>query len=193
MSSDLTVIHRLVWFNDHESLDAFLTETGETSISQSEPEAHENSFEIDKSKGNINSQETKPINRKFRGLAPIHLAIQLGHLESVKVLIKHGADTLSTTELGFLPLQEATSLGDREMMRILLQRRQEQIREYVYGRQAHLYRFIREEIDDFYLEMNWDFKSWGKRLMYYWCCYNHFLLLMLLSIILLILTNLLFV
>lgn len=153
------MIHRLVWFNDHESLDAYLTDIlTESGISVS-TDKH-NSFETDKSIGDITSNTTNPIDRKFRGLAPIHLAIQLGHSECVKVLTKHGADMLCTTDLGFLALQEATSLGDREMMRDLLLKRHEQIREYVYKRQPDLFQVVQEEIESFYLEMNWDFKSW---------------------------------
>jgi len=162
MSSDLTVIHRLIWFNDHESLDCYLNETIKLDEINEEGGHKQNSFDSDKSLGNINSSETSPIDRKFRGLAPIHLAIQLNHSECVQVLIKHGADMLCATDLGFLPLQEATSLGDREMMKDLLLKRHEQIRNYVYKRQPHLFEVVKEEIESFYLEMNWDFKSWGK-------------------------------
>lgn len=159
MSSDLTVIHRLVWFNDHETLDSYLNDIMK---SESDSSGHKpNSFDSDKSIGNINSSETNPIDRKFRGLAPIHLAVQLGHKDCVDVLVKHGADMLCTTDLGFLPLQEATSLGDREMMKELLLKRHEQIRNYVYKRQPHLYEVVKADIESFYLEMNWDFKSWG--------------------------------
>lgn len=170
MSSDLTVIHRLVWFNDYRSLDAYLKDiievkTGEDDGSESESEeriARTNAFAKDNSSGTIASTKTNPIDRKFRGMAPIHLAIQLGHAESVKVLIENGADMLCSTDLGFIPLQEATSLGDREMMRELLLKRHEQIRKYVYKRKPHLYKVVKEDIESFYLEMNWDFKSWGK-------------------------------
>jgi hypothetical protein len=160
MSSDLTVIHRLVWFNDHETLDSYLDDTMKTE-SDTSGGHKQNSFDSDQSVGNINSSETSPIDRKFRGLAPIHLAIQLGYSECVHVLIKHGADMLCTTDLGFLPLQEATSLGDREMLKELLLKRHEQIRNYVYKRQPHLFEVVKDEIESFYLEMNWDFKSWG--------------------------------
>ena len=164
MSSDLTVIHRLVWFDDYENLDAYLTENLKlTEINVADGFGpKQNSFESDKSIGNINSSTTSPIDRKFRGLAPIHLAIQLGHTECVKVLENHGADMLCTTDLGFFALQEATSLGDRDMMRDLLLKRHEQIRNYVYKRQPYLHQVVKEEIESFYLEMNWDFKSWGK-------------------------------
>ena len=168
MSSDLTVIHRLVWFDDYDTLDVYLTDIlkekrGEEEKEKNEPSGRTNSFETDKSIGNINSNETSPIDRKFRGLSPIHLAVQLGYSECVKILIKHGADMLCTTDLGFLPLQEATSLGDRELMKELLLKRHEQIRNYVYKRQPHLYQVVKEDIESFYLEMNWDFKSWGKQ------------------------------
>ena len=163
-SSDLTVLHRLVWFNDHETLDAYLSElSAKKSTDEADPiPTPGNSFETNQAVGNINSCGTRPIDRKFRGLPPIHLAVQLDHIESVKVLIKHDADMLNTSDLGFLPLQEATSLGNREMMRHLLLKRHEQIRQYVYKRQPHLYEVAQEEIESFYLEMNWDFKSWGK-------------------------------
>lgn len=163
MSSDLTVIHRLVWFNDHETLEIYLKDIFKSEEVIIDAPPKQNSFDSDKSVGNITSSTTSPIDRKFRGLAPIHLAIQLGHEECVKVLIKYGADMLCTTDLGFLPLQEATSLGDRDMMRDLLLKRHEQIRNYVYKRQPNLFKVIKEEIECFYLEMNWDFKSWGKK------------------------------
>jgi hypothetical protein len=162
MSSDLTVIHRLVWFDDYETLDAYLTDTLKPKEINDEEGLKQNSFESDKTIGNINSVTTSPIDRKFRGLAPIHLAIQLGHVECVEVLVNHGADMLCTTDLGFFALQEATSLGDRDMMKELLLKRHKQIRNYVYKRQPHLYEVVKEEIESFYLEMNWDFKSWGK-------------------------------
>ncbi len=139
MEQDLTLLHRLVWFDDHETLNAVLSDLNES------------------------SPDTKKllINAQFRGLAPIHLAIQLGHSASVHVLVQHGADMLSGTELGFLPLQEATSLGDRDMIRELLLKRSDQIRDYIYQRQPELHRVVTEDIDDLYLEMNWNFKSWG--------------------------------
>ena len=138
MEQDLTVLHRLIWFDDHETLNSVLQDCPAP-------------------------QKSLLINAKFRGLAPIHLAVQMGHAECVQTLIKHDADMLLGTDLGFLPLQEATSLGDREMMRELLLKRGDQIRDYIYARQPELHRVITEDIEDLYLEMNWDFKSWGKR------------------------------
>lgn len=157
-SPDFTVLHRLIWFDDHEGLNAYLEDL----------EGNEGAEKDDSSVNELeesNSDVLKPckiIDTKFRGLAPIHLAIQLGYKECVEVLLKHGADMLSATELGFLPLQEATSIGDRDMMREILVKRHDQMRKYVYKRQPHLYKVVKEEIDNFYLEMNWDFKSWGK-------------------------------
>ena len=144
-SPDLTVLHRLIWFDDHEGLQAYLQDLESSSEGVQE--------------------EIKRIDAKFRGMAPIHLAIQLGHEKCVKILCEHGADMLIATDLGFLPLQEATSIGDRDMMREILIKRHEQMRNYVYRRQSHLHKVISEDIEDFYLEMNWDFKSWGKSTM----------------------------
>lgn len=72
------------------------------------------------------------------------MAVQLGHRECLDVLLKHQADTLTLTELGFFALQEATSIGDRDMMRELLLRRLEQVRNLVHARQPMLHEIVQK-------------------------------------------------
>ena len=153
-SGDCTILHRLVWFDDDEGLDAYLAEKNSSSHAEQPSSTHDTSFAA------ASNATVRIIDRKFRGMTPLHLAIQLGHMKSFEVLLKHGADTLIGTDLGFMPLQEATSIGDREMMRRLLIQQHEQIRGIVKQRQPKVYEIMHDTLQDYYLEMNWDFKSW---------------------------------
>uniref|UniRef100_A0A673FUK4 Uncharacterized protein n=1 Tax=Sinocyclocheilus rhinocerous TaxID=307959 RepID=A0A673FUK4_9TELE len=58
-----------------------------------------------------------------RGRTPLHLAVSLGHLESVRVLLRHGADVSKENDKNWTVLQEAVSTGDPEMVQLVLQRR----------------------------------------------------------------------
>ncbi|MEQ2169503.1 hypothetical protein GOODEAATRI_025821 [Goodea atripinnis] len=58
-----------------------------------------------------------------RGRTPLHLAVSLGHLELVRVLLRHGASVTKENAKTWTVLQEAVSTGDPEMVQLVLQRR----------------------------------------------------------------------
>uniref|UniRef100_A0A3Q3M839 Ankyrin repeat domain 13A n=1 Tax=Mastacembelus armatus TaxID=205130 RepID=A0A3Q3M839_9TELE len=58
-----------------------------------------------------------------RGRTPLHLAVSLGHLESVRVLLRHSAEVTKENANNWTVLQEAVSTGDPEMVQLVLQRR----------------------------------------------------------------------
>uniref|UniRef100_A0A3Q2CDA6 Ankyrin repeat domain 13A n=1 Tax=Cyprinodon variegatus TaxID=28743 RepID=A0A3Q2CDA6_CYPVA len=58
-----------------------------------------------------------------RGRTPLHLAVSLGHLELVRVLLRHGASVTKENAKSWTVLQEAVSTGDPEMVQLVLQRR----------------------------------------------------------------------
>uniref|UniRef100_A0A3Q2Z703 Ankyrin repeat domain 13A n=1 Tax=Hippocampus comes TaxID=109280 RepID=A0A3Q2Z703_HIPCM len=94
-----------------------------------------------------------------RGRTPLHLAVSLGHLESVRVLLRHGAQVTQENANNWTVLQEAISTGDPEMVQLVLQRR-----DYLKASTAlegvpELLSKIRES-PDFYMEMKWEFTSW---------------------------------
>ncbi|XP_056140233.1 ankyrin repeat domain-containing protein 13A [Lampris incognitus] len=94
-----------------------------------------------------------------RGRTPLHLAVSLGHLESVRVLLRHGAEVTKENAKNWTVLQEAVSTGDPEMVQLVLQRR-----DYLKASTAlrgvpELLSKIRES-PDFYMEMKWEFTSW---------------------------------
>uniref|UniRef100_A0A673GX92 Ankyrin repeat domain-containing protein n=1 Tax=Sinocyclocheilus rhinocerous TaxID=307959 RepID=A0A673GX92_9TELE len=94
-----------------------------------------------------------------RGRTPLHLAVSLGHLESVRVLLRHGADVSKENGKNWTVLQEAVSTGDPEMVQLVLQRRDYLKASTALGGVPELLCKIRES-PDFYMEMKWEFTSW---------------------------------
>ncbi|KAM8759810.1 ankyrin repeat domain-containing protein 13A [Acanthopagrus schlegelii] len=94
-----------------------------------------------------------------RGRTPLHLAVSLGHLESVRVLLRHGAEVTKENSHNWTVLQEAVSTGDPEMVQLVLQRRDYLKASTALGGVPELLAKIRES-PDFYMEMKWEFTSW---------------------------------
>lgn len=94
-----------------------------------------------------------------RGRTSLHLAVSLGHLESVRVLLRHGAQVTKENSMNWTVLQEAVSTGDPEMVQLVLQRRDYLKASTALGGVPELLAKIRES-PDFYMEMKWEFNSW---------------------------------
>uniref|UniRef100_A0A673CQA0 Ankyrin repeat domain-containing protein n=1 Tax=Sphaeramia orbicularis TaxID=375764 RepID=A0A673CQA0_9TELE len=94
-----------------------------------------------------------------RGRTSLHLAVSLGHLESVRVLLRHGAAVTKENAKNWTVLQEAVSTGDPEMVQLVLQRRDYLKASTALGGVPELLSKIRES-PDFYMEMKWEFTSW---------------------------------
>uniref|UniRef100_A0A3B5AS43 Ankyrin repeat domain 13A n=1 Tax=Stegastes partitus TaxID=144197 RepID=A0A3B5AS43_9TELE len=123
-------LHSAVWENDYRKLEEQIT------LPQNEIEA------VDP-----------------RGRTPLHLAVSLGHLESVRVLLRHGAEVTKENAKNWTVLQEAVSTGDPEMVQLVLQRRDYLKASTALGGVPELLSKIRES-PDFYMEMKWEFTSW---------------------------------
>lgn len=109
---------------------------------------------LEKQLGKHNIEEVDP-----RGRTPLHLAVSLGHLESVRVLLRHSAEVTKENSKGWTVLQEAVSTGDPEMVQLVLQRRDYLKASTALGGVPELLCKIRES-PDFYMEMKWEFTSW---------------------------------
>ncbi|XP_037634209.1 ankyrin repeat domain-containing protein 13A [Sebastes umbrosus] len=123
-------LHSAVWENDYRTLEQHIT------LPQNDIEA------VDP-----------------RGRTPLHLAVSLGHLESVRVLLRHGAEVTKENSMNWTVLQEAVSTGDPEMVQLVLQRRDYLKASTALGGVPELLAKIRES-PDFYMEMKWEFTSW---------------------------------
>ncbi|KAB0388998.1 hypothetical protein E2I00_010530, partial [Balaenoptera physalus] len=114
-----------------------------------------------------------------RGRTPLELAVSLGNLESVRVLLRHNANVGKESCQGWAVLQEAVSTGDPEMVQLVLQYRDyqratqrlagipellnklRQVQQDVKGPDRHS---GLSQAPDFYVEMKWEFTSWGEGL-----------------------------
>uniref|UniRef100_A0A8C3UHY5 Ankyrin repeat domain 13D n=1 Tax=Catharus ustulatus TaxID=91951 RepID=A0A8C3UHY5_CATUS len=123
-------LHRLVWHNRHQALDSALP-----------PFQHD-------------VELTDP-----RGRTPLELAVSLGHLESVRVLLRHNANVGRENANGWTVLQEAVSTGDPEMVQLVLQYRDYQRATRRLAGIPELLSKLRRA-SDFYVEMKWEFTSW---------------------------------
>ncbi|KAH9525446.1 Ankyrin repeat domain-containing protein 13B [Bulinus truncatus] len=123
-------IHWLVWHNSFRELDAAL-ESKELDIEMLDP----------------------------RGRTPLHLAVALGHLESVRVLLRHGANANAENKGYWSVLHEAVCTGDPEIVQLVLQHRDfQRYSKRTVGVPDLLKKL--QETPDFYVEMKWEFTSW---------------------------------
>uniref|UniRef100_A0A672IVL3 Ankyrin repeat domain-containing protein n=1 Tax=Salarias fasciatus TaxID=181472 RepID=A0A672IVL3_SALFA len=94
-----------------------------------------------------------------RGRTPLELAVCLGHLESTRVLLRHGGDPTHCNAQGWTILQEAVSTGDPELVQLVLQYRDfKRATERLAGIPELLSKL--RQARDFYVEMKWEFTSW---------------------------------
>ncbi|KAG9274605.1 ankyrin repeat domain-containing protein 13C [Astyanax mexicanus] len=97
--------------------------------------------------------------KDLHGNTPLHLAVMLGHKECAHLLLAHNAPVKVKNALGWSPLAEAISYGDRQMITALLRKLKQQSRENVENKRPRLLKAL-WELGDFYLELHWDFQSW---------------------------------
>ncbi|XP_076199840.1 ankyrin repeat domain-containing protein 13D isoform X3 [Aptenodytes patagonicus] len=128
--ADTFPLHRLVWHNRHQALDSALR-SGTHDVELMDP----------------------------RGRTPLELAVSLGHLESVRVLLRHNANVGRENANGWTVLQEAVSTGDPEMVQLVLQYRDYQRATRRLAGIPELLSKLRRA-SDFYVEMKWEFTSW---------------------------------
>ncbi|CAH8444026.1 unnamed protein product [Schistosoma turkestanicum] len=93
------------------------------------------------------------------GRTPLMLCIVLDHLESARVLLRHGANACVSTSKFWTAAQEAIATGDPELVKLILVHRDAQIVRHQAAIVADLLQKLRET-PDFYIEMKWEFTSW---------------------------------
>ncbi|CAH8487953.1 unnamed protein product [Heterobilharzia americana] len=123
-------LHHHVWNNDYMALDELL---------------HQKKHDIEK---------LDP-----HGRTPLMLCIVLDHLESARVLLRHGANACVSTSEFWTAAQEAISTGDPELVKLILVHRDAQIVRHQAAIVTDLLQKLRET-PDFYIEMKWEFTSW---------------------------------
>ncbi|CAL1547478.1 unnamed protein product [Lymnaea stagnalis] len=97
--------------------------------------------------------------KDIHGNTPLHIAIMLGHKECIHLLLAHGAPVKLKNSMGWTPLAEAISFGDRQTILSVLRKLKQQSREALEERRPMLVQALKD-IGDFDLELKWDFQSW---------------------------------
>lgn len=98
-----------------------------------------------------------------RGRTPLMLAVRLCHLQSVKVLLAAKCNANAERE-GWSVVQEAVCTGDAAILTAILEVRD--LQRHIQ-RVTHVPQLLQKLIDapDFYVEMKWEFTSWGKPIL----------------------------
>uniref|UniRef100_A0A914YFE4 Ankyrin repeat domain-containing protein 13C n=1 Tax=Panagrolaimus superbus TaxID=310955 RepID=A0A914YFE4_9BILA len=123
-------IHKAAFHNDVQTLSRLLSE-GEIDIGAQDP----------------------------HGNTPLHIATMLGHKEAITLLLSKNAPVKTKNSQGYSSLMEAISYGNRQTINLMLRKLKSQAREHLSSRKPHLMKVL-GSIDDFYMEIKWDFHSW---------------------------------
>ena len=95
-----------------------------------------------------------------RGRTPLHLAVTLGHTKCAQLLVEHGANCLAENRHQWTCVAEAVCCGQPELLASILSHHEHQL---IQERS----RTVPQLLDtlyaspDFYVEMKWEFTSWG--------------------------------
>ncbi|KAG0068985.1 hypothetical protein BGZ89_003739 [Linnemannia elongata] len=92
--------------------------------------------------------------------APLHLAVMLQRKEMVQILLKAGANPLVRSGSGWTPRQEATSLGDREMIELITRYQRKEFSGSFKTKAMNLVKQLSADLDQFYFQLQWEFQSW---------------------------------
>lgn len=95
-----------------------------------------------------------------RGRTPLMLAVKLCHLQSVKELLAAKANA-NVERNGWSVVQEAICSGDANIVSSILEVRD--LQRHIQ-RVTHVPQLLQKLVDapDFYVEMKWEFTSWGE-------------------------------
>jgi hypothetical protein len=93
------------------------------------------------------------------GNTPLHLATMLGHADLVEILLRNGAYAKCRNKNMWTPLNEAISYGNREMIKSVLEKFENEVESIVKNSKPSILAALKQ-MDDFYVEITWNFESW---------------------------------
>ncbi|KAJ3090527.1 hypothetical protein HK100_007410 [Physocladia obscura] len=107
------------------------------------------------------SLRDRDLAQTMHGYTILSLAIALNRKECTAVLIaSKKVNALAKTSDGWSAFQEAVSIGDRDIIRIVFQEWRRQLGMWFADQGKQLLETLSKDLSDFYLEMKWEFSSW---------------------------------
>jgi ankyrin repeat domain-containing protein 13 len=110
-------------------------------------------------KESCNSSPHPLIDSHFRGQTPLTLAITLGRDDCIRILLEKGCSSILRNEFGWSPFQEATSYGNRNVLRLLFKYKRKELARWVDEKGKELLKGISLDLQDVEFEMHWSFSS----------------------------------
>ena len=140
-----------------------MTEEGENSSDKMDLTMHKLVFSnniagLSKLLNSVRNNEPIEHIKDHHGNTALHLAVMLGHKECTQLLLKHGYFSNTKNVLGWTPLHEAISYGDRQIIMSLLRsfRKQREAEK----KKPDIKEVIKSLKGDFHMQLKWDFQSW---------------------------------
>jgi len=142
--ADPLALHKLVFLNKTHTLKMFLAPfkashagKGQTHQAQSDNDKHGEQPSPWTIHPAINALD-------HHLLAPIHLAVMLGRKDMVNILLSAGANPLTRSGSGWTARQEATSLGDRDLIELLVRHQRKALTGSFKDKAMHLVKQLSE-------------------------------------------------
>ncbi|KAF9585591.1 hypothetical protein BGW38_001644 [Lunasporangiospora selenospora] len=168
--TDPLALHKLVFLNKVHTLKMLLSPYLHQPEQQQHCAVKETTTEAKDNDQHSSQKEATPPSRPqthptintldHHHLAPLHLAVMLNRKEALKLLLDAGANPLVRSGSGWTPRQEATSIGDREMIELLTRYQRKEFSGSFKHKAMKLVRQLSEDLDQFYFQLQWEFQSW---------------------------------
>lgn len=115
--ADPLALHKLIYLNKIQTLKMFLAPYTAQHSSTVDVAGADGTHDTCPQKKSHHHPQINTLDHHL--LAPLHLAVMLNRKEAVSLLLKAGANPMVRSGTGWTPRQEATSLGDRDMIELL--------------------------------------------------------------------------
>ncbi|KAF9366264.1 Ankyrin repeat domain-containing protein 13C [Mortierella sp. NVP85] len=163
--ADPLALHKLVFLNKVHTLKQLLAPYKTTSLHSKEPvptNGKDNGPQQDEIADKDTTSSFHPAINSFDHhlQTPLHLAVMLNRKDMVLILLEAGANPVARSGSGWTPRQEATSLGDRQLIEILTRHQRKAFSGSFETKAMKLVKQLSTDLDQFYFQLQWEFQSW---------------------------------
>ncbi|KAF9391445.1 Ankyrin repeat domain-containing protein 13C [Podila verticillata] len=156
--ADPLALHKLIYLNKIQTLKMFLAPYTAQHSSTVDVAGADGTHDTCPQKKSHHHPQINTLDHHL--LAPLHLAVMLNRKEAVSLLLKAGANPMVRSGTGWTPRQEATSLGDRDMIELLTRHQRKEFSGSFKHKAMNLVKQLSNDLDQFYFQLQWEFQSW---------------------------------